>query len=104
MHAGESLEDRARPERPKTMTTPAAGRQLKAKIKLDPLVSLRQHAKDMGVDDRLVRRMADEISARPLAGVSVPLLAETMRMKHLERCKKLLKDFSSPTKNNTVFL
>ncbi|GBM01374.1 hypothetical protein AVEN_135796-1 [Araneus ventricosus] len=65
---------------------------IKKRVQRNPRVSMRKIARDMGISDRSVRRMAKtELGLKPYKFQNFQLLTEKHKLVRLQRCRKLLR-------------
>ncbi|KAI6646234.1 MhmaT1 transposase [Oopsacas minuta] len=87
-----SVEDKPRSGRPATVRTRALREKLRSKIRRNPRRSIRKMAREYPVNRETLRKMIHEdLGLKSLKRQTVHHLTPTLRIKRLERCKKLLR-------------
>lgn len=77
--------------RPRSKRTPAIISAVKARIRRNPIRSMRQMAKDFNMDSKSMRNLIKhDIGARSLARIPRPLQTLVNKEKRLQRCKRIL--------------
>jgi hypothetical protein len=71
-------------------------------IQSDPLKSMPEHAKDMGVVPSTFRSPDADVSAKSLMRLERPLLMPAIKEKHFQRCKGLLNNLKSAQANHVI--
>ncbi len=100
---GESLQERPRSGRPPSVATPWKKQVPKGRIRNDPTTSLRAHSRDMGISTRTMRRMANDIGAKSLVKLRVPLLSEMQKTRRLEHSQALLDELKRRPEDTVFF-
>lgn len=76
--------------------------EFKVEAMAHPLKSMRSHARDLGVSAMTVHRTVRKAGGKSLVRVERPLLTESIKMTHLQRCKALLNDLKKAKANRVI--
>ena len=87
-----SIEDRPRTGRPRSVRTAARIKRIREKIRRNPARTIRKMAKEEGVNRESVRELVKyDLGLRPYHERKVAGLTHKQEEKRLARCKKLMK-------------
>lgn len=86
------LSDRPRTGRPRTATAAANVNKVRQRVRRNPVRSMRKMAKEIGIDERSVRRIVKrKLNLRSYKISRVHFLNDTMKEKRLKNCRRMLR-------------